>query len=101
MDRGKIKRKREVHCLRPWLTNGLAQAELTGVCVNEWLLKIELKGEWEECSFLTRKEALSTFVALAADYNGDLRRAVLFAPEQKSGPLARFNRDRQRLERPN
>jgi hypothetical protein len=69
--------------------------------VNEWLLKIELNGEWEECTFLTRKEALSTFVALAADYNRGLRRAILFAPGSEARPLERFDRDRHKLERPN
>jgi hypothetical protein len=48
--------------------------------VNEWILKIELNGEWEECKFPTRKEALSTFVALTEDYDKSLRRAILFAP---------------------
>jgi hypothetical protein len=48
--------------------------------VNEWILKIELNGEWEECKFPTRNEALSTFVALAQDYAKSLQRAILFAP---------------------
>ncbi len=48
--------------------------------MNGWLLKVELNGEWEECRFLSRNEALSAFIALAKDYAGLLRRAVLFAP---------------------
>jgi hypothetical protein len=48
--------------------------------VNEWILKIELNGEWEECKFPTRNEALSTFVALAQDYHRNLQRAIMFAP---------------------
>jgi hypothetical protein len=47
--------------------------------VTKWVLKIELNGEWEECSFQTRNEALSAFAALATDYNVSLHRAVLFA----------------------
>lgn len=42
-----------------------------------WVLRIELDGEWEECKFTTRQEALAAFVALAADYDVNLRRAVL------------------------
>lgn len=48
--------------------------------MNEWLLKVELNGEWEECRFLSRKEALSAFAALAGDYSSRLQRAILFAP---------------------
>ena len=43
--------------------------------MNDWILKIELNGEWEECCFPTRNEALSAFLALAADYR--VKRAVL------------------------
>ncbi len=42
-----------------------------------WVLKIELDGEWEQCGYATRQEALAAFVALAADYDVNLRRAVL------------------------
>jgi hypothetical protein len=48
--------------------------------VNKWLLQVELNGEWEECRFTTRNEALSTFIALAEDYPSRLQRAILFAP---------------------
>jgi hypothetical protein len=48
--------------------------------VTEWVLKVELDGEWEECSFQTRNEALSAFAALATDYKVSLHRAVLFSP---------------------
>jgi hypothetical protein len=51
-----------------------------GFCVNEWILKVELNGEWEECKFPTQNEALSTFVALSEDYEKSLQRAILFAP---------------------
>jgi hypothetical protein len=46
--------------------------------VKQWVLKIELNGEWEECCFRTRHEALSAFLALAADYR--LKRAILLTP---------------------
>ena len=45
--------------------------------VRNWVLRVELNGEWEECSFGTRKEAVATFVALAKDYSDNLRAAVL------------------------
>jgi hypothetical protein len=48
--------------------------------VNEWILKVELNGEWEECKFPTQNEALSTFAALTEDYENGLQRAILFAP---------------------
>ncbi len=48
--------------------------------MSKWLLKIELNGEWEECSFKTRSEALTAFRALANDYPAILRRAILFSP---------------------
>lgn len=49
--------------------------------MHEWVLKIELNGEWEECSFFSRNDALCTFVALAEDYERNLQRAILFSPE--------------------
>ena len=45
--------------------------------VSNWVLRVELNGEWEECSFGTRKEAVATFIALAKDYSDILRAAVL------------------------
>ncbi|MBV9760075.1 MAG: hypothetical protein JO340_05895 [Acidobacteriaceae bacterium] len=47
--------------------------------MHPWRLKIEINGEWEECDFPTQNDALSAFVALAEDYKGGLKRAVLFA----------------------
>ena len=44
-----------------------------------WILKVELNGEWEECSFPSRLEALATFSALTVDYHSGLGRALLFA----------------------
>lgn len=52
--------------------------------MKKWLLKIQLNGEWEQCRFTTRKEALAALVALAADYNVNLRRAVLLPAEAKA-----------------
>ncbi|MGH9583072.1 MAG: hypothetical protein ACRD4O_09075 [Bryobacteraceae bacterium] len=45
--------------------------------MNTWILRIELDGEWEECSFATPKEALCAFAALVKDYERNLSRAVL------------------------
>jgi len=52
------------------------------IAVRSWVLKVELDGEWEQCVFATRKEALATFVAVAADYQTNLCRAILFATEE-------------------
>lgn len=52
--------------------------------VKDWVLKIELDGEWEECRFKTRREALAAFVALAADYDVNLQRAVLLPAEAEA-----------------
>jgi hypothetical protein len=51
--------------------------------MDNWILRIELDGEWEECAFATPKEALSAFAALAKDYERNLKRAVL-CPEPLS-----------------
>jgi hypothetical protein len=45
--------------------------------VTNWVLSVELDGEWEECSFATRTEALAMLVALASDYRETLRSVVL------------------------
>ena len=45
--------------------------------VTRWLLRIQLNGEWEECLFATRKDALATLVALLEDYATEMRGAVL------------------------
>jgi hypothetical protein len=60
--------------------------------VSQWILKIELNGEWEECRFPTRKDALSAFKALAADYKKALKRAILFTPGAALARLARGQR---------
>jgi hypothetical protein len=51
--------------------------------LEDWLLKVELDGEWEECAFKTRSEAVAAFVALLHDYTALIKRAVLFSPERK------------------
>jgi hypothetical protein len=56
--------------------------------VNRWVLKIELNGEWEECSFPSQKEALAAFVALVSDYSQKLQRAVLLRPDASPNALA-------------
>ena len=57
--------------------------------MSQWILKIELNGEWEECRFPTCKDALSAFKALAADYKKALKRAILFTPGAALARLAR------------
>ncbi|MBV8551980.1 MAG: hypothetical protein JOY54_11825 [Acidobacteriaceae bacterium] len=52
--------------------------------LKSWLLKVELNGEWEECRFATRTEALDTFAALTADYPARIQRAILLALEPKA-----------------
>ena len=59
------------------------------VAMDHWVLKIELDGEWEECSFATRTEALAAFTALAADYEANMRRAVLL-PARAAAELLAF-----------
>ncbi len=61
-----------------------------------WVLKIELDGEWEECKFMTRQEALAAFVALAADYDVNLRRAVLLPSGAEAELLRTLARERHR-----
>jgi len=51
--------------------------------LNKWLLKVELNGEWEECAFKTRAEAMSAFAALVRDYTALIKRAVLYSPERE------------------
>jgi hypothetical protein len=43
----------------------------------KWVLKVQVCGEWEECVFGTRQEALTAFVALTEDYSAKIERAVL------------------------
>lgn len=51
-----------------------------------WVLQVEVNGEWEECAFPTRQQAMIAFIALAADYDTTLKRAILFsAPQDPSG----------------
>jgi hypothetical protein len=49
--------------------------------VKSWILKVELDGEWEECTFATRLDALAAFKAVAADYKRKLKRAVLHSSD--------------------
>jgi hypothetical protein len=51
--------------------------------VDGWVLKVELCGEWEECRFATRAEALAAFIALTVDYSAKLERAVLLSPKNR------------------
>jgi hypothetical protein len=51
--------------------------------VDTWILKVELNGEWEECRFPSKRDALAAFAALSADYPSTLVRAMLFAPAKK------------------
>ncbi len=53
--------------------------------VTNWVLSVELDGEWEECRFATRREALATFVALAKDYSHSLKSAILVLNPLETG----------------
>ena len=43
----------------------------------QFVLKVELNGEWEECSYSSSDEALAAFAGLAGDYKRSVQRAVL------------------------
>jgi hypothetical protein len=47
------------------------------VVMGNWVLRVEVDGEWEQCSFPTQEEALSAFAALTKDYEVALKKAVL------------------------
>lgn len=51
------------------------------IAVERWVLKIEIDGEWEKCTFPARQEALAAFLALSRDYTLKLQRAILFPAE--------------------
>jgi hypothetical protein len=72
-----------------------------GISVNEWILKVEVNGEWEECSFPSRTAALSAFTALSADYCINLQRAILIAPRSNPAGLDKIEREPQNIRRPN
>jgi len=64
----------------------------------KWLLKVELNGEWEECRFSSREEALIAFTALANDYAVYLNRAILFSPtgaEKETDPAGKLRPRRE------
>jgi hypothetical protein len=50
----------------------------------KWVLKVQVCGEWEECVFRSRQEALTAFVALAEDYSAKMERAVLLRASQSN-----------------
>ena len=62
--------------------------------MGKWVLKIELDGEWEECRFATRKEALSAFISLMVDYALLIKRAVLVCDELAAQTLALVEENR-------
>lgn len=62
------------------------------LAVNKWLLKIELDGEWEECAFSSRKEAIASFVSLARDYPLKFHQAVLIHADSE----CRISKDNNR-----
>lgn len=74
---------------------------MSSAVVCRWVLKIELDGEWEECAFQTRREALTAFIALAADYELKLRRAILFAPERVKKQLLSLAKEKTIYKNPN
>ncbi len=44
----------------------------------QWTLRVNLNGEWEECRFQTQMEALEALHSLTRDYSGGIQRAILF-----------------------
>jgi hypothetical protein len=60
-----------------------------GLVVKKWVLTIEIDGEWEQCLFMTRKDALAAFLALATDYQST--RAMLLRAEADVFPLYSFS----------
>jgi hypothetical protein len=44
---------------------------------NDWILRVKLNGEWEECRFASPSEALAAFSELAQDYRARLGEAIL------------------------
>lgn len=58
--------------------------------MSQWVLRVQVRGEWEECAFNTRQEALTAFAALATDYS-EIQRAILLR-EATPEPFAVANR---------
>jgi hypothetical protein len=54
--------------------------------MGNWVLRIEVNGEWEQCSFPTQKAALLAFAALAKDYRVALKKALLIDISQAFSP---------------
>lgn len=61
--------------------------------MSKWVLRVEVNGEWEECGFTSRKEALATLAALANDYSEKLERAVLVLNRTGKHPGSRVYTD--------
>jgi hypothetical protein len=53
----------------------------------QWLLRLELDGSCEECTFRTEWEAQATFSAVVLDYEGRLSRAILVSPSREELPV--------------
>jgi len=52
-----------------------------------FVLRVQLNGEWEECSYSSPDEALAAFAGLAKDYKKAVQRAVLLPLTLKRSPL--------------
>ena len=53
-----------------------------------WILGVELNGEWEQCTFRSRQEALASFAALTSDYPVKIGKAILVQKERALDYLA-------------
>jgi hypothetical protein len=43
----------------------------------EWILGIQIDGEWEHCRFPSQTSALGAFTDISADYADKIERAIL------------------------
>lgn len=57
----------------------------------EWVLGVQIDGEWEHCRFSDRNQALKTFAAISLDYPREIQGAVLMkatVPPRLSQPVS-------------
>ncbi len=45
----------------------------------EWILAVQIDGEWEHCGFEDRSQAIAAFQALSIDYVHNIQRALLMS----------------------
>ena len=56
---------------------------------DEWILRVKLKGEWEECRYPSAREALNAISALARDYSEEIPQAVVQLLRSRPAPKRR------------